>query len=106
MVKAQKAGRGPLTSNGAEAGGFFRSRADMKSPDLQFHMAPTVFYDNGLHEPVRRGSASGRHWYASRAAGYVKLRSADPTWHPEIDPGYFDDGADLDAMLAAYRTVS
>jgi choline dehydrogenase len=55
VVKAQKAGRGPLTSNCAEAGGFFRSRSDMEAPDLQFHMAPAGFYDHSLHEPVRRG---------------------------------------------------
>ena len=39
------------------------------------------------------------------STGRVKLRSADPTWHPEIDPGYYADGADLDAMIAGYRTV-
>ena len=105
VVKAQKAGRGPLTSNGAEAGGFFRSRSDMKAPDLQFHMAPAGFYDHSLHEPVRRGLSIGSTLVRVESRGFVKLRSADPTWHPEIDAGYFDDGADLDAVLAAYRTV-
>ena len=59
VVKAQKAGRGPLTSNCAEAGGFVQSRADLAAPDLQFHMAPSGFYDSGLHEPVRRGLTIG-----------------------------------------------
>ena len=105
VIKAQKAGRGPLTSNVGEAGGFFRSRDDMEAPDLQFHMAPSGFYDNGLHEPVRRGLTIGSTLVRVESRGYIKLRSADPTWHPEIDPGYFDDGADLDAMIAGYRTV-
>ena len=65
----------------------------MKAPDLQFHMAPAGFYDHGS-TLVRVESR-----------GFVKLRSADPTWHPEIDAGYFVDGADLDAILAGYRTV-
>jgi choline dehydrogenase len=102
VLKAQKAGRGPLTS--AEAGAFVQSRADMAAPDLQFHMAPSGFYC-GLHEPVRRGLSIGSTLVRVESTGYIKLRSADPTWHPEIDPGYYADGADLDAMIAGYRRV-
>jgi choline dehydrogenase len=105
ILKAQKAGRGPLTSNVAEAGAFFKSNADMAAPDLQFHMLPTGFYDNALHEPVRRALVIAPTLVRVESKGYLKLRSADPTWHPEIEPGYFDDSADLDAMLAGYRTT-
>ena len=38
-----------------------------------------------------------------RSRGSITLRSADPTWHPAIDAAYFDDGADLDALLAGLR---
>ncbi|MDR7087879.1 choline dehydrogenase [Aeromicrobium panaciterrae] len=105
VLKAQKAGRGPLTSNVGEAGGFFKSRDDLAVPDMQFHVAPSGFYDNGLHEPVRRGLTIASTLVRVESKGYIKLRSADPTWHPEIEAGYFDDGADLDAMIAGYRTV-
>ncbi|RYJ04121.1 MAG: choline dehydrogenase, partial [Actinomycetales bacterium] len=37
--------------------------------------------------------------------GYLKLRSADPTWHPEIEAAYLTQQADVDAMLAGYRTA-
>jgi choline dehydrogenase len=67
-------------------------------------MAPSGFYC-GLHEPVRRGLSIGSTLVRVESMGYLKLRSADPTWHPEIDPGYYADGADLDAMIAGYRTV-
>jgi choline dehydrogenase len=33
----------------------------------------------------------------------LQLRSADPAIHPAIDPAYFDDQVDLDAMLAGMR---
>jgi choline dehydrogenase len=105
VLKAQKAGRGPLTSNVAEAGAFFKSRADVDAPDLQFHMLPTGFYDNGLREPVRRALVIAPTLVRVQSTGYLKLRSADPTWHPEIDPGYFDDSADLDAILAGFRKL-
>jgi choline dehydrogenase len=104
IFKAQKAGRGPLTSNCAEAGAFFTSRSDLAAPDLQFHMAPSGFY-GGLHEPVRRAVTVGSTLVRVESTGHVKLRAADPTWHPEIDPGYYADGADLDAMIAGYRTL-
>ena len=104
VVKALIAGRGPYTSNGSEAGAFFKSRADLTAPDLQFHMAPTAAW-NTLREPVRRGVSIVPTLVRVESTGFVKLRSADPTWHPEIDPGYYNDGADLDAMLAGYRMV-
>ena len=105
MVKAQKVGRGPLTSNVAESGAFFKSRDDLDVPDMQLHVAPSGFYDNGLHEPVRRAITVANTLVRVESKGHIKLRSADPTWHPEIEPGYFDDGADLDAMLAGFATI-
>jgi choline dehydrogenase len=105
MVKAQKAGRGPLTSNVGEAGAFFRSNDALDLPDLQFHMAPTLFYDNGLHEAVRHGLTIATTLVRVQSRGHIRLRSSDPTWHPEIEPGYFDDGVDLDAMVAGHRRI-
>jgi choline dehydrogenase len=37
--------------------------------------------------------------------GRLRLASADPFWRPEIDAGYFDEPADLDAMLAGCRAL-
>src|SRR5262249_59270847 len=52
-------GRGPLTSNLPEAGGFFRSRPDLPAPDVQFHFSPSLFYDEGLTAPHDHGIAFG-----------------------------------------------
>ena len=73
---------------------------------MQFHVAPSGFYDNGLHEPVRRGLTIAVDAGRVESKGHIRLRSADPTWHPEIEAGYFDDGADLDAMIAGYRAAA
>ena len=37
--------------------------------------------------------------------GQIRLRSTNPRWHPEIDPAYYDDQADLDAMTAGVRRL-
>ena len=44
-------GRGPLTSNIPEAGGFFRTRDELEAPDVEFHFAPSMFFDQGLTAP-------------------------------------------------------
>ena len=106
LLKWKAAGKGPLASNIGEAGAFFRSSDDLATPDLQVHMAPSGFYDNGIHEPVRRSVTVATTLVNVQSAGSLRLRSADPTWHPEIDPAYFDDQADLDAMIAGFHRVS
>ena len=35
--------------------------------------------------------------------GRIRLRSADPRWHPAIDPGYLSDEQDLEALTAGVR---
>lgn len=103
LLKWRATGKGPLTSNVAESGAFLRSRAELEHPDLQFHVAPTGFYGNGMHEPTRRGVTVASTLVNVQSRGQLRLRSADPTWHPEIDAGYFDDRADLEATIAGFR---
>ena len=52
-------GRGPLTSNYPEAGGFFRTRTDLAAPDVEFHFAAAPFFDEGLRPPPDNGYAFG-----------------------------------------------
>nr|WP_246416127.1 GMC oxidoreductase [Nocardioides luti] len=35
--------------------------------------------------------------------GSVRLRSADPAWHPAIDAAYLEDQTDLDALLSGAK---
>ncbi len=98
-------GRGPLTSNVAEGGAFFDTRDGLPAPDLQVHMAPTGFLDNGLREPTTRLMTTGATLVSVASRGSVRLASADPFWRPVIDPGYLDDPTDLDALLAGCRIL-
>ena len=100
LLRWKVRGTGPLSSNVGEGGGFLKTRDDLPAPDMQYHVAPAGFYDNGLHEPTRRMFTAAPTLVGVRSRGSLRLRSADPSWHPEIDAAYFDDGADLDAMLA------
>lgn len=103
FARAKTFGSGPLVSNVGEVGAFFRSREGLAAPDLQFHVAPSGFWDNGLHEPTTRKVTVAPTLVSVASRGSLRLRSADPTWHPDIDPAYYEDQTDLDAMVAGVR---
>ncbi|WP_216910415.1 GMC family oxidoreductase [Nocardia noduli] len=105
LVQWQVAGRGPLTSNVGEGGGFFTSRDDLAAPDIQIHIAPTGFYDNGFREPIAPMFTAGVTLVDVASRGRLRLRSADPAWKPEMDPGYFSDPIDMRATIAGARRV-
>jgi choline dehydrogenase-like flavoprotein len=50
-------GRGPLTSNFAESGGFFRTDDSLDAPDIQLHHIPILFPEAGTAEIVVDGWA-------------------------------------------------
>jgi choline dehydrogenase len=105
LLRWQATGRGPLASNIGEAGAFFHTRDGLPAPDMQVHVAPTTFYDNGLREPSVPGFTAGATLVDVASRGRLRLRSANPRWRPLIDPAYYDDPVDLDAMLAGLRTL-
>ncbi|MEZ5330720.1 MAG: GMC family oxidoreductase N-terminal domain-containing protein [Thermoanaerobaculia bacterium] len=69
--------RGPLTSNVAEGGGFFRSSSAEPAPDLQFHFAPALFEDHALCPGESESTSSGRPSWRRRARRGVAARGAD-----------------------------
>ncbi|MFI7676979.1 GMC family oxidoreductase [Actinophytocola sp. NPDC049390] len=105
LLRWQATGRGPLASNVGEAGAFFHTRDGLPAPDMQVHVAPTLFYDNGLREPTVPGFTAGATLVDVASRGRLRLRSANPRWRPLIDPAYYDDPTDFDAILAAQRTL-
>src|SRR5699024_3535070 len=58
LLRWQLTKRGPLASNVGAAGGFMATSDGLAAPDMQFHVAPTLFYDNGLREPKMAGFTS------------------------------------------------
>ncbi len=105
FARAKATGTGPLVSNVGEGGGFFRSRDGLAAPDLQIHVAPSGFWDNGLHEPTTRKVTVAPTLVSVASRGRLRLRTTNPSWHPDIDPAYYDDQADVDAMVAGVRTA-
>jgi choline dehydrogenase len=105
LVRWRLTGRGPMASNVGEAGAFFTTRDGLAGPDMQVHVAPSLFYDNGLHEPPGPGFTAGATLVDVASRGRLRLRSADPRWRPEIDPAYYSDPIDMDVMVSALRSM-
>jgi choline dehydrogenase-like flavoprotein len=101
----QTEGRGPLTSNVAEAGGFWRSRDGLAAPDVQFHMAPVMFTEEGLVPPSEHAWSAGACVLTPEGRGEVRLRSADPAAKPRILTRWLDGERDWATMLAAQRLL-
>ncbi len=87
-------GRGPLTSNVAEAGAFPRQQ-----PSIQFHFAPGFFLEHGFRRIEGHGFSMGPTLIRVGSRGRIRLRSADPLEQPSIDPAYLSEGADLRALI-------
>jgi choline dehydrogenase len=100
MAKWKAAGRGPLTSNLAEAGLFTRSNPDLAEPDLQYHFLPVKFWKQAEIDPDVEAFSTLVVLVHVHSRGSVRLRSADPAWSPVIDAGYLSDERDLDALVA------
>jgi choline dehydrogenase-like flavoprotein len=91
--------RGPLTSSVAEAFLFTRSDGGDGAPDLQLHLAPAYFADNGFEEYDGHAMTIGPVLIAPRSRGSVALRSADPDAKPAIVGNHLSEQADVDALV-------
>jgi choline dehydrogenase-like flavoprotein len=99
----EREGRGPLSSNIPEAGGFFKSRDDLDAPDIEFHFAPSIFFDEGLNAPTDPGYAFGPVLINPNARGWVKLRTPMPDSKPLVLCNFLTDEQDRRAVVAGVR---
>lgn len=98
-------GRGPLTSNVGEAGGFHRTRADLDAPDIQVHAAPVMFHDEGLSPAFDHAFMFGAVLLTPTSRGKVSLRSALPSAQPDILHNYLATEDDRATMVRAVRML-
>jgi len=84
-----------------EAGAFIRRSAEVAHPDLQYHFLPSLVNDHGRKPIGRHGFQAHVGPMRPTSAGYLRLRSADPTVHPEIQPFYLATEQDRHEMRDA-----
>ena len=96
-------GRGPLTSNYPEAGGYFTTRSNLPAPDVEFHFAAAPFFDEGLRPPPDNGYAFGPVIIKPTSRGKVGLRTPMADSKPTVQCNFLTTEEDRASMLAGVR---
>lgn len=99
------AGKGMLTTNGAEGCGFARSSPEEPIPDLQFHFTPARLRNHGRDLRFLCGEGYSLHVCNLRpkSRGEIRLASHDPLAKPEIIANYLSDPDDLERMVKGVK---
>lgn len=86
-----------------EAGGFIRSEAGVRHPDIQYHFLPSQVIDHGRKNPELHAYQAHVGPVRPTSKGYLKLRSNSPTEHPLIQPNLLSTERDRWEMRQAVK---
>ncbi|MBQ0794886.1 GMC family oxidoreductase [Zhongshania sp.] len=92
---------GPMASGAYEVGGWFKSTADVKRPDVQFLVAPFSFDLASNREKLETFPGMTIVAYPLRptSGGEINIVSKDPAALPKLLPHYRSSEHDLDLMV-------
>jgi choline dehydrogenase len=96
------------SSNHFESGGFIRSRAGIRYPDIQFHFLPMAVSYDGSSLAREHGFQAHVGPMRSKSRGWVRLASANPRDYPKIFFNYLahpDDWAEMRACVRLTREI-
>jgi choline dehydrogenase-like flavoprotein len=96
-------GRGMVTTNFAEAGGFLKTRPGLTLPDVQLHFVVALVEDHA--RKLYRGHGYSCHvcLLRPRSRGAVTLRAVDPRKAPAINPNFLGDPRDVEDLVAGFK---
>lgn len=89
---------GLIASPIAEAGAFFKSRAELERPDLQLVFVRGIVDDHGRKLHMGHGYSSHVTLLRPKSRGTVTLNSADPSADPCINMNFLDQDEDLEIL--------
>jgi choline dehydrogenase-like flavoprotein len=99
----EEEGRGPLTSNVAEGGGFIATSPEFVAPDIQISMGAVMFVDEALTAPYDHAFGLGPALVKPTSTGKVALRSARPDAKPRIFCNLLVTPEDRASMIAGVK---
>ena len=90
-------------TNHFETGGFIRSEAGVKHPDLQYHFLPMAVSYDGKEQATCHGYQAHIGPMRPTSRGHIELASADPLKSPRILFNYMATEQDRKEMRAGIR---
>ncbi|HEY2036039.1 MAG TPA: choline dehydrogenase [Steroidobacteraceae bacterium] len=90
-------------SNHFETGGFIRSRAGVRFPNIQYHFLPMAVSYDGSSLAQEHGFQAHVGPMRSQSKGWVRLASADPNEKPKVFFDYLSRPEDWEEMRACVR---
>jgi choline dehydrogenase len=90
-------------SNQFDTGGFIRSRAGIRYPDIQYHFLPLAVSYDGSAVAKEHGFQAHVGPMRSKSRGTVRLASRDPLAPPKIRFNYLSHEDDMPEMRACVR---
>jgi choline dehydrogenase len=99
--------KGLLTLSAAHIAAFCKSRTDLSSPDIQFHILPaTMDVEKLMNEQKMEleklpGLTIAPCQVRPESRGYIRIKSADATVYPAIQPNYLSNPLDQEVVVAS-----
>ncbi|HWF01298.1 MAG TPA: GMC family oxidoreductase N-terminal domain-containing protein [Caulobacteraceae bacterium] len=100
--------KGLLTLSAAHIAAFCKSRPDLASPDIQFHILPATMdasklADGKMELENEPGLTAAPCQVRPESRGTIHIASPDPTRHPTIAPNYLSDPLDQEVAVAGIK---
>jgi choline dehydrogenase len=97
--------KGLLTIGAGYAGGFFRSNEQVATPDVQVHFIIFSGEASGAALHPFPGFIASICQLRPESRGFVRIKSADPTQPPAIQPRYLTSALDRDTVVAGLKLL-
>jgi choline dehydrogenase len=97
--------KGLLAIGAGYAGGFFRTRPDLATPDVQVHFIIFSADAAGAALHAFPGFIASVCQLRPESRGSVRIKSADPRVPPAIEPRYLTARADRDTLVAGLHLL-
>lgn len=100
---------GPMTMAASLATGFLKTREDLETPDIQFHVQPLSAENPGKGADKFSAFTMSVCQLRPESRGEIRLASAKPREYPKIIPNYLSTETDCQTVVAGVniaRTIA
>ncbi len=91
---------GPMTMAASLATGFMKTREDMETPDIQFHVQPLSAENPGKGADKFSAFTMSVCQLRPESKGEIRLQGKDPKSYPKIIPNYLSTETDCRTVVA------